>query len=212
MEEEQKQNEVLDKIDPGREQKSSFLYFIFDVFKTFIVVMLIAFSIRYFVIQPFVVDGESMMSTFVNAEYLIAEKITYDFKEPSRGDVVIFRYPKNPETIYIKRVIGLPGETVRIKDGKVYITPETGSEFELSEKYLDSEVRTYTLNSISADNRDEEYIQKVGEKEYFVLGDNREHSSDSREWGFLPRSNIIGRVWLTVTPLNKFGFHSHYKY
>lgn len=194
---EQLDNESLSNIHPGRDNRvGSFFSFLFDLVKTFVVVMLIAFAIRYFVIQPFVVDGDSMMSTFVNNEYLIAEKISYDFVQPNRGDVIIFRYPKNPSIIYIKRVIGLPGETITIKDGKVFV-----NQTELNESYLSPSVKTNLFDATSAD---QELKTVLKENEFFALGDNRDHSSDSREWGVLPRANIIGRVWLTVTPVDHF--------
>ncbi len=204
-------NETLAKIDIGENNRTaSFFSFLFDLAKTFVVVMLIAFAIRYFIIQPFVVDGDSMMPTFINNEYLIAEKISYDFSQPSRGDIVIFRYPKNPSVIYIKRVIGLPGETVIIKDGKVYIAKSANAEpQELVEDYLNKSVETNYFNATSVD---QELKITLKDNEFFVLGDNRDHSSDSREWGVLPRSNIIGRVWVTVTPLDHFKLWGRQQY
>lgn len=208
---EQPQSESLSRINPGGENRASnFFSFLFDLAKTFVVVMLIAFAIRYFVIQPFVVDGDSMMPTFVNNEYLIAEKISYDFTQPSRGDIVIFRYPKNPSIIYIKRVIGLPGETVTIKDGGVYISDSTNATpGKLDESYIDSSVKTNLFDATSAD---QQLKVTLKDNEFFALGDNRDHSSDSREWGVLPRANIIGRVWLTVTPIDHFKLWSRQGY
>lgn len=207
---EQKQNELLNNINPGEENKViSFLSFFWDLVKTFIVVMMIAFSIRYFIIQPFVVDGDSMLPNFVNNEYLIAEKISYDFREPSRGDVVIFRYPKNPEVIYIKRVIGLPGESIEIKNGKVFIASTGNEQFELTENYLSKTTKTHSYNEGQSSD---DFKLQLKDKEFFVLGDNRDHSSDSREWGVLPKGNIIGRVWITVTPLDRFKFFTHEVY
>lgn len=207
----QPQGESLNNINPGGNNKViSFFSFLFDLLKTFVIVALVAFAIRYFVIQPFVVDGDSMLPTFINNEYLIAEKISYDFKPPSRGDVVIFRYPKNPGIIYIKRVIGLPGETVEMKDGKVYIVESTDSQpEELSESYVPATTKTYVY---SESEKNQEYKVALKDNEYFVMGDNREHSSDSREWGILPRANIIGRVWITVTPLENFKVWRHQIY
>lgn len=207
----QSQSETLNQINPGGQSRSSgFFSFVWDLIKTFIIVMLVAFAIRYFVIQPFVVDGDSMLPTFINNEYLIAEKISYDFQIPHRGDVVIFRYPKNPQVIYIKRVIGLPGETVEIKDNKVYVAGSPNdSEKPLTEGYLASSVKTEVF--VSGDEG--KNAKKIlGDNEFFVLGDNREHSSDSREWGVLPRANIIGRVWITVTPLDRFKLWKHISY
>jgi len=208
---EQPENESLNNINPGKENRViSFLSFLFDLLKTFIVVVLIAFAIRYFVIQPFVVDGDSMLPSFVNNEYLIAEKISYDFKVPTRGDVVIFRYPKNSSVIYIKRVIGLPGETVEIKDNKVYILASADSQPKLlTEDYLAPDTKTCMY---SQNETDQDFKVVLKDNEFFVMGDNREHSSDSREWGVLPRANIIGRVWITVTPLDRLKIWSRSSY
>jgi len=157
-----------------------------------------------------VVDGDSMMPTFVNNEYLIAEKISYDFTQPHRGDVVIFRYPKNPSVIYIKRVIGLPGEVVDIKDGKVNIADSVNDNPALlSESYLSSSVKT---NIFDTSSQEQEFKTALKDNEFFVLGDNRDHSSDSREWGVLPRANIIGRVWMTITPVDHFKLWSKQDY
>lgn len=207
----QPQSELLDKINPGGQSRtSSFFSFLWDLVKTFIIVMLIAFAIRYFVIQPFVVDGDSMLPSFINNEYLIAEKISYDFQIPHRGDVMIFRYPKNPQIIYIKRVIGLPGEVVEIKENKVFIAQSPNDQAKpLAENYLSSSVKTEVFAS-EAGEKSAKIV--LADNEFFVLGDNREHSSDSREWGILPRANIIGRVWITVTPLDRFKFWEHISY
>lgn len=207
----QSQSESLDKINPGGQSRSSsFFSFLWDLLKTFIVVMLVAFAIRYFVIQPFVVDGDSMLPNFINNEYLIAEKISYDFQVPRRGDIVIFRYPKNPQIIYIKRVIGLPGEVVEIKENKVFIAPSPNDQLRaLTEDYLSSSVKTEALIS-EAEEKSPKVV--LANNEFFVMGDNREHSSDSREWGVLPKANIIGRVWITVTPLDRFKLWGHISY
>ncbi len=210
---EQSPNEVLNDIKVGGENKTAgFLSFFFDLIKTFIIVMIIAFVIRYFVIQPFVVDGDSMLPTFVNNEYLIAEKISYDFHQPRRGDVVIFRYPKNPSVIYIKRIIGLPGENIKIIDGKVEVADHGSDQYNIiDENYLSLGAKTET-NLVENDQPGSGFKIALQENEFFVLGDNRDHSSDSREWGVLPRANIIGRVWLTVTPLDKLNFWGVHKY
>ncbi|MCX6812678.1 MAG: signal peptidase I [Candidatus Berkelbacteria bacterium] len=209
---EQPQSESLNKITPGGEKRTvSFLSFFFDLLKTFVIVVIVAFSIRFFVVQPFVVDGDSMLPNFINNEYLIAEKVSYDFKEPSRGDVVIFRYPKNPSVIYIKRLIGLPGETIEIKDNKVFVASSpTSDEKVLDESgYLPVVIKTYPLDNI---DKSVSYKITLADNEFFVLGDNREHSSDSREWGVLPKANIIGRVLVTVSPLDHFKIFTHLKY
>lgn len=158
-----------------------------------ILLVVIVVPIRLFVAQPFVVDGESMHPTFENANYLIVDELTYRFEAPQRGDVIVFRYPGDPKIFYIKRIIGLPGETVHINSGKVTITKTNGSTITLDEPYAVVEDATYTLNTT------------LGSDQYFVMGDNRPESSDSRVWGPLPKANIIGRVYLRVLPANVAG-------
>lgn len=165
-----------------------------DLFTLSILIVVVVIPIRTFVISPFVVDGASMHPTFKNLDYLIVDEIIYKFKEPSRGDVVVFRYPLNPSVFYIKRIIGLPGETVSINKGIVTVKTSSGDNLPLNEKYIVNEDATYT-NDVS-----------LGDGEYFVMGDNRPNSSDSRMWGQLPRANIIGRVDLRLLPITKSGF------
>lgn len=183
-----------------------FWEFVVDLAKTGVIVFILAFLLRYFVIQPYIVDGESMMPTYQNHEYLLAEKISYLRGEPERGDVVIFRYPKNPSLNYIKRIIALPGERIKIADNKVTIYNEKNPAGSVpDENYLPSTTKTETFETSSLD-------KTLGEGEYFVMGDNREHSSDSREWGVLPRENILGRSWLTLVPFNRAAIHRRITY
>jgi signal peptidase I len=155
--------------------------------------VVVVIPIRVFIISPFVVDGESMHPTFENLDYLIVDEAVYDFKAPVRGDVIVFRYPGNPSVFYIKRIIGLPGETVSISKGIINITAG-GNTFPLSEPYIVNEDATYTKNVT------------LNEGEYFVMGDNRPNSSDSRVWGPLPRKNIVGRVDVRLLPVKNIGF------
>ena len=165
-----------------------------DLFTLAFLIVVVVIPIRVFIISPFVVDGESMHPTFENLDYLIVDEAVYDFKSPARGDVVVFRYPLNPSVFYIKRIIGLPGETVSINRGVVTITTVNGQEMTLNEPYIVNEDATYTKDvSLSAG-------------EYFVMGDNRPNSSDSRVWGVLPKKNIIGRVDLRLLPITRSGF------
>lgn len=199
--------EMLNDMPMQKDPTGDFLYFVWDLIKTGVIVFLIAFSIRYFLIQPFIVEGSSMMPNYIDKEYLLAEKFNYLFGSPKRGDVVIFRYPNDPSTNFIKRVIGLPGETVQIEDSVIsIINQEHPSGVILKEDlYLSADVKTLT------DARGK-YSKTLGPDEYFVLGDNREHSSDSREWGILPKANIIGRAWLTLKPLDRFGVQKRISY
>ncbi|MEK9156396.1 MAG: signal peptidase I [Patescibacteria group bacterium] len=195
--------EELNNLEVTDNPAKDFFYFLFDLFKTGLIVFVLAFSLRYFVIQPFIVDGESMMPNYVNNEYLLAEKVSYIVGKPKRGDVVVFRYPGNPNINYIKRIIGLPGETVRIENSQVIVSNSQNPYGEvLGENYLPKETKTLTGNSGDME-------RTLGPGEYFVMGDNRQHSSDSREWGVLPYENILGRSWLTVMPVDRFQIHRH---
>ncbi len=132
-----------------------------------------------------------MFPSLNSGDYLIINEIGYRFNEPKRGEVVVFRPPQNSGQFYIKRVIGLPGEVVKIENGEVWLGKSEVSLEKIAEKYVDGR----TLG--------QEIVQlKAGE--YFVLGDNRNASSDSRNWGVLPRENIIGKAWIRAWPLDKF--------
>lgn len=165
-----------------------------DLFTLALLIVVVVIPIRSFVVSPFVVDGESMHPTFENLDYLIIDELVYDFKAPTRGDVIVFRYPNNPSIFYIKRIIGLPGETVSINHGVVTVTTTDGAKLLLAEPYVVSEDATYTKNV------------SLLPGEYFVMGDNRPNSSDSRVWGPLPKKNIIGRVDLRLLPVQKSSF------
>lgn len=130
-----------------------------------------------------------MEPTFDNGQYLIVDEITYRFGPPQRGDVIIFRYPKNPNEYFIKRIIGLPGEVVSIHNNSVSVTQASGTTVTLQEPYVVNQ----------GDGPDATYAVPQGE--YFVMGDNRPESSDSRVWGLLPAQNIIGRAFVRLLPL-----------
>jgi signal peptidase I len=161
---------------------------VFEVIRVIALVFITAILIRFFLFQPFVVEGQSMEPNYYNGEYLFVEKVSYRFNEPERGQVVVFHHPANTDSNYIKRIIGLPGETVRIENSKVYINGQ-----ELLEPYLSPDQKT-----VIAANPDIPYEAKVPEGNYFVLGDNRDHSSDSREGWYLEESQIIGRSALKL--------------
>ena len=160
-----------------------------DLFTLALLIILVVIPIRMFVVSPFVVDGESMHPTFENLDYLIVDELVYLFKAPARGDVIVFRYPGNPKIFYIKRIIGLPGETVSINQGEVAIKTGSGEMMSLSEPYIVNEDVTYTKNVM------------LNQDEYFVMGDNRPNSSDSRVWGTLPAKDIMGRVDIRLLPI-----------
>ena len=163
--------------------------FVLEIVKIVILAAIIVLPIRYFIFQPFFVQGISMEPSFEDSDYLIVDEITYRFRDPERGEVIVFKYPKNPTQRYIKRIIGLPGETVGIKEGKVTIfSGKTKIVLDESE---------YLLPSLETSG---DIRVSLSEKEYFVLGDNRSFSSDSRRWGVLPRENIVGKVYLRAWP------------
>lgn len=175
--------------------------------------LIIIIPIRVFLFQPFFVQGASMEPNFHDGEYLIVNELGYKqtdvafgdkdlfvvkpYKELRRGDVVVFRYPKNPSQYFIKRVVGLPGEKVRIENNKITIYNNDNPEGMVLDEssYIPSTTLTVDGQTISLSNN-----------EYFVLGDNREHSSDSRVWGPVPQKNIIGKVLIRAWPINEFTF------
>jgi len=160
-----------------------------NFFRFFVVTFAVSIAIRIFVAQPFIVNGASMEPTFLSGEYLIIDELTYTlFREPERGEVVVFRYPKDTGKFFIKRIIGLPGETVRIRSNAVYIL-DGKTTFKLDEPYIEKE-------SLS------NYEKVLAEGEYFVMGDNRNVSSDSRAWGPVPEKLIIGRALFRFLPLS----------
>lgn len=155
-----------------------------------LIALLIVVPIRMFIAQPFIVQGASMEPTFETGEYLVVDQVTYYFHEPARGDVVVFKYPKDPSKFFIKRIIGLPGETVSIdRSGVRIINREHPDGFILEEPYV-AHMRLDTV-----------LTETVGADAYFVMGDNRDASSDSRVWGALPEENIVGRALLRLLPV-----------
>ena len=158
-----------------------------------ILAVIIVVPIRLFIAQPFVVEGESMHPTFENADYLIVDELVYRFHTPQRGEVIVFRLPGDPNKFLIKRVVGLPGETVRIEHGAVSIITPAGATLNLNEPYVVAEDATYTQDT------------PLAAGQYFVMGDNRPVSSDSRVWGVLPKQNIVGRVDVRLFPMSMIG-------
>jgi len=162
----------------------------FEVLETVAIAIVAVVIVRTFVVQPFVVSGASMEPTFYNGNYLLVDELTYRFRPPERGEVIVFRYPEDPSVFYIKRIIGLPGDRVTLADNVITVY-ENGAKTPLQEKYLDGNP---TLGVFDV---------TVPQGDYFVLGDNRNFSYDSRSWGPLPAKNIIGLVRLRLWPLNE---------
>ena len=171
----------------------SFLYSLWEIFEIVLVAVIAVFIIRNFLIQPFLVSGASMEPSFASGDYLLVDEISYTLRAPQRGEVIVFHYPKDESTYYIKRIIGLPGERLIIKDGKITVfNSQYLNGFVLGENYLPPGLKT---------SGQEEIILK--ENEYFVMGDNRNYSFDSRSWGNLQKAEIVGVGRLRLWPFNK---------
>lgn len=183
-------------VEPGGEPSllGTIGRFALELVEIVVISLAIILPIRYFLIQPFYVKGASMEPTFDDHEYLIIDELSYRFRVPERGEVVVFRYPLDPRQYFIKRIVGLPGETVRVADNSVIITNKERPEgFALDEKdYLGPETITHGDKTVT-----------LGEEEYFVMGDNRSASLDSRTFGPLPLQQIVGRVWIRGWPLDR---------
>ena len=171
---------------------------IFDIIRFAFITLIIVIPVRAYVAQPFIVSGESMDPTYKNGEYLVIDEMSYNFNNPERGEIIVFRYPEDPSKFFIKRIIGLPGETVEISYSDITITDANGQKQTLSESYLDREFNYNALEVTLTDN------------EYFVMGDNRPSSLDSRMWGPLPESFIKGRVMARLLPLSKISLFPGY--
>ncbi len=171
--------------------KESSENFFIELLKFMLIAAAVVLPVRLFLAQPFVVSGASMEPTFENAEYLIVDELSYRLSDPSRGDVVVFRYPRDPSEIFIKRVIGLPNEVVYIDLNGISVKQTDGEIIRLDESYI--------VNEGNGNSRSYE----LGDDEYFVMGDNRPRSSDSRTWGPLPKKNIIGRAFLRLLPITE---------
>jgi signal peptidase I len=172
---------------PEQTAKSSFWEFV----QYAVIAILIVVPFRIFVAQPYIVEGLSMDPTFKTGDYLIVDQLSKRFEEPARGAVIIIRYPKDPSKFFIKRLIGFPGDTVEINGGIVTIYNNSNKNgLKLNEPYV-----VYP--------KIENFSKKLGADEYFVMGDNRAGSSDSRAWGSVPQKYIIGRPILRLFPFNE---------
>ena len=168
------------------------LIFLWEVGKIALIAFVLVIGLRAFVFQPFLVRGASMEPNYHNWDYLIVDEISYRFQEPQRGEVIVFTFPQDDTQRYIKRIIGLPGETVEVANGAVTIFTSKG-ELVLDETDYLSPIETPGSAKITLED-----------DEYFVMGDNRRYSSDSRSWGALNKKYIIGKTFLRVFPLSAF--------
>jgi signal peptidase I len=178
------------------------LMFVWDFAKVILIALAIILPIRYFIFQPFIVSGSSMEPNFTDGQYLVIDEISYRFTEPERGDVLVIRYPKDRKQFFIKRVIGLPGEKISIDNGRVTIFNDKNPEgVTLEEDYLPSQGLSFPHNTAIVGGKKTVTLKQ---DEYFMMGDNRLASSDSRDWGILGRKDIVGKVFVRVLPLSEF--------
>jgi len=166
-----------------------------DVLRFIIISLLIVIPIRMYIAKPFIVDGLSMFPTFHNRDYLIVDQISYLTGNPSRGDVVVFKPPIDESKYFIKRLIGLPGDTISINGSEVKISnKEHPLGVVLDEPYVQNK------------GNDKDLLFTVPEDQYFVMGDNRTASYDSRGWGFLPKKDLVGRALFRLFPPKSIDF------
>lgn len=168
--------------------------FLIDSLQTFLIAAAIFLVIYLFLFRPYEVKGDSMYPNFYDKEYVITNLVALRIGEPKRGDVVVFKAPPEPEKDYIKRVIGLPGDSIYLKEGSVYLNGKKLDEG----KYLKNNVKTYQGAFLQEDE-----IVTIPANSYFVMGDNRDASSDSREWGYVSKSDLIGISMLVYLPINR---------
>ena len=176
--------------------EETFLQFVIDVLVNSVVIILVFFLMKAFVVAPFKVDGSSMVDTLHHKEYILVSKIEYLIGDPQRGDIIVFHPPVNEDQYYIKRIIGLPGDTVRVSNNTYIINGQPLDESE----YIDPDVSLYG-GSFLQENQD----IIIPDGTYFVSGDNRPHSSDSRELGPVDKVDFIGKVFLRYWPFSDAG-------
>ena len=177
--------------------RRGFLHETFEVLKILFISLAIVLPIRYFIVQPFIVRGASMDPTYRDGQYLIIDELSYDFRNPARGEVIVFHYPKDPSQFFIKRIIALPGERIQIAKGRVTIFNETNPKgMLLDESYLTPPHHaTYPDKDMT-----------LSQTEYFLMGDNRDFSSDSRYWGPMDMKFMVGRTMFRAWPFDVAGF------
>jgi signal peptidase I len=187
--EDQEKKEVMEFITEQEQEvsDSSVKDFFIELLQVVIVALAIIIPVRYFFIKPFYVKGASMEPSFYDNEYLVIDEISYRFKEPLRGEIVVFKYPRDPKQFFIKRIVGLPGETVQVTGGGVFVNGD-----EIDETYLNPGTTSKG-----------EIVVTLQSNEFFVLGDNRDFSLDSRSFGPLQENYIVGKTWIRGWPFDQ---------
>ena len=184
------QTEFQQENIPAREKRPGCLRFLVDVLETLVLSVVLFISVN--VISARIrVDGDSMVPTLVSGEYVVVNRLSYRLGDPQRGDIIVFHFPRNPSEEYIKRVVGLPGDVIEVKDGSVYVNGQLSNE-----SYLNLKMN-YTGR------------WEVPEGQLFVLGDNRNNSSDSHDWGTVPMDYVVGKAVLVYWPPPEWGLIGH---
>ena len=180
--------------------KRIWLFFL-DFVETIVIALAIFVVVYQFLFQPHQVKGSSMDDNFHDGEYLLTDKVSYRFNNPKMGDVIVFKAPQNEDFDYIKRIIGMPGDQIMIDNNVVYVNGSVLNE----SGYLDDSVVTrpglFLKDGLPV---------TIPPNAYFVMGDNRTNSSDSRDWGFVPSVNIVGKAWVQYWPINEAGIIDKY--
>jgi len=196
MDENTQLNQEVSNTDNSKKRNiKDYILVFWEFLKIILIAAVIVLPIRYFIFQPFIVKGESMVPNFQTGDYVIVDELSFLVGSPQRGNVIVLKYPMDASQRFIKRIIGLPGETIDIKDGKTSITKD-GKVLTLDEKkYLPDALITDGTVHIVLNN-----------DEYFVMGDNRPFSYDSRRWGVLPKKDIIGKAAFRLLPITNMSF------
>lgn len=173
----------------GPEKQKKHGMYLGEILESVAIAVILAVIIRFFLFQPFYIPSGSMEPTLKPGDRIIVNKITYRFSQPRRGDIMVFKYPRDPSRDFIKRIVGLPGETLEIKDSVVYINNK-----KIPQPYLPPGLQFGSFGPVN-----------IPEGSYFMMGDNRNNSEDSRVWGTLPRENIVGKAMFIYWPLTRIG-------
>jgi len=169
--------------------------FFLDILEVVVFAVAIFLFVYLLIVQPHKIKGTSMEPNFPSGEYLLTDKVSYRFREPKRGEIIVFMAPTSNSDEFIKRIIALPGETIMIENESIYINGQL-----LNEPYL-----SYNINTLPGNFLQENDAMTIPFNNYFVMGDNRPFSSDSRSWGYVPKENITGRAWFIYWPLGSIG-------
>lgn len=175
--------------------------FFLDFVETIVIALAIFVVVYQFLFQPHQVKGSSMEDNFHDGEYLLTDKVSYRFKTPQRDDVIVFKAPQNEDFDYIKRIIAMPGEQIMIDNNQIFVNGALVNE----SGYLDADVVTRPGLFLK-----EDIPVTIPPNAYFVMGDNRTNSSDSRDWGFVPSENLVGKAWVKYWPINEMGLVDKY--